>query len=72
MEILTSRHLHRAYLLAENAARAKFPSLDPLPPDTARPGFDYFQLNRQMRAYIKWAEAEIARLEAKKQRRKGT
>ena len=71
MEILTSRHLHRAYLLAENAARAKFPSLDPLPPDTARPSFDYVQLNRQLKSYIKWAEGEVARLKARQKRRTG-
>ena len=71
MEILTSRHLHRAYLIAENAARGKFPSLEPLPPDTARPSFDYVQLNRQLKSYIKWAEGEVATLEARKQRRTG-
>jgi len=69
MEILTSRHLHRAYLLAENAARAKFPSLDTLPPDAARPGFDYVQLHQQMKSYIKWAEGKLAKLEVRQERR---
>ena len=62
MEILTSRHLHRAYLLAENAARGRFPSLDPLPDDPNRPPFDYKQLQAQFKAYLKWGEAEKRRL----------
>ena len=45
MEIITSRHLHRAYLFCENAARGRFPSLDPLPHDTKRPDFDYERIN---------------------------
>ena len=45
MEIITSRHLHRAYLFCENAARGRFPSLDPLPPDTKRPDFDFDRIN---------------------------
>ena len=40
MAILTSRELQRAYLLAENAARGRFPSLDRLPDDPGRPRFD--------------------------------
>lgn len=59
MEILTSRHLHRAYLFAENAARRKFPSLDPLPNDPHRPRFDPLKLNREHRAMIKWTEATL-------------
>jgi hypothetical protein len=62
MEILTSRHLHRAYLLAENAARGRFPSLDPLPDDPNRPPFDYKQLNAQFRAFLKWGELEKGKL----------
>lgn len=62
MEILTSRHLHRAYLLAENAARGRFPSLDPLPNDPHRPSFDYKQLQSQFKEYLKWGEAEKVRL----------
>jgi len=68
MEVLTSRHLHRAYLLAENAARGKFPSLEALPNDLARPHFDYQQLHRQFKLYIKWVETEIARYKAKKRK----
>ena len=62
MEILTSRHLHRAYLLAENAARGRFPTLDPLPNDPKRPQFDYKQLQLQFKEYLKWGEAEKKRL----------
>ena len=40
MAILTSRELQRAYLLAENAARGRFPCLDRLPDDPGRPRFD--------------------------------
>ena len=40
MEILTSRQLHRALLLAENAALGMFPSLDPLPGSMRRASFD--------------------------------
>jgi hypothetical protein len=38
MEILTSRWLHRGYLLAENAARGRFPSLEPLGGRSHSPG----------------------------------
>lgn len=64
MEILTSRHLHRAYLLAENAARGRFPTLDALPDDPNRPNFDYKQLQNQFKEYLKWGETEKARLKA--------
>lgn len=64
MEILTSRHLHRAYLLAENAARGRFPSLDPLPDDPKRPQFDYKQLQLQFKEYLRWGEGEKTRLNA--------
>ncbi len=64
MEILTSRHLHRAYLLAENAARGRFPTLDPLPDDPNRLQFDYKELQQQFKIYLKWGEAEKARLKA--------
>jgi len=64
MEILTSRHLHRAYLLAENAARGRFPTLDPLSDDPNRPQFDYKQLQLQFKEYLKWGEAEKARLKS--------
>ena len=73
MEILTSRHLNRAYLLAENAARGKFPSLDPLPADEARPRFNYVRLHNQLKTYMEHLEAELERAkerQAKKARRR--
>ena len=66
MEIVTARQLKRAYLLAENAARGRFPSLDPLPPDPARPSFDYVALSKQYASYIAWGRKHIA---AMKERR---
>ena len=64
MEILTSRHLHRAYLLAENAARGRFPCLDQLPEDPNRPKFDYRVLHNLYKSHGKWLEAERERLKA--------
>ena len=66
MEILTSRHLHRAYLLAENAARGKFPSLEPLPPDDARPKFNFVRIQRQLKSYMKYLQGEIELLKDRK------
>lgn len=54
MQILTSRHLHRAYLLAENAARGRFPTFEPLPEDEGRPGFDYRILGEELLAHNLW------------------
>ena len=62
MEILTSRHLHRAYLLAENAARGKFPSFDPLPDDPGRPKFNYAPLGRRLRSYGDYVDREAKRI----------
>lgn len=62
MEILTSRQLHRAYLYSEHAARGNFPCIDPLPNDDGRPDFNYVSLQRQLKAQMRWMEAEIARL----------
>lgn len=62
LQILTSRHLNRAYVLAENAARGRFPSLDPLPEDNGRPQFDYKGLNREIAAHGRWLEGELDRL----------
>ena len=64
MEILTSRQLHRAYLLAENAARGRFPTLDPLPEDPGRPKFDRRALHRIYKAHLTWLEGERERLKA--------
>lgn len=62
LQILTSRHLNRAYLLAENAARGRFPSLDPLPKDNGRPQFDYKILSKEIMAHGRWLIAELERL----------
>lgn len=64
MEIMTIRHLNRAYVLAENAARGLFPSLAPLAEDPHRPVFDYHLLKRQFKDYLRWGEAEKKRLQA--------
>jgi hypothetical protein len=64
MEIATSRHLHRAYLLAENAARGKFPSLDELPEDPNRPKFELVKLHKEYKAMIKWMEGRLKKLKA--------
>ncbi len=64
MDIVVARQLHRAYLLAENAARMKFPSLDPLAPDPHRPEFDYPELGRQLRSYVQWGAKRVAEIKA--------
>ncbi len=64
MEIMVSRHLHRAYLLAEHAARGQFPSLDPLPDDLHRPNFDFNELKQVYRRHIRWMNAELRDMRA--------
>jgi hypothetical protein len=64
MEILTSRQLHNAYLLAENAARGRFPSFDPLPNDPARPKFDYAVMHREAKSRLRWMKTELEKLKA--------
>ena len=59
MAILTSRHFKNAYLFAENAARGKFPSLDPLPADPNRPKFNPVKLHVEFRAMMKWLQGKI-------------
>ncbi len=68
MEIVTSRQLHRAYLLAENAARGRFPSLEPLSDDPARPQFDFKALNKQIWDYIKWGREHVAQVKEANER----
>lgn len=68
MEIVVSRHLRRAYLLAENAARGRFPSLDPLPVDPGRPEFNYRMLGKQLRDYVKWGNKRVAEIKAQRAR----
>ena len=58
MEIMTSRHIHRAHVLAENAARGKFPSLEPLAEYDKIPKFDFFKLQRQFISYGNWLKSE--------------
>jgi hypothetical protein len=67
MEIVTARQLKRAYLFAENAARGRFPCLDPLPDDPARPEFEYRALGAQLRSYAEWGFKRVANLKAKRQ-----
>ena len=69
MEVLTSRHINRAYTLAENAARGTFPSLDPLPEDPNRPIFNYVELQNQFKAYMRYLEKEIERSKARRSKR---
>jgi hypothetical protein len=64
MEIEVSRHLLRAYWLAENAARGRFPSIAPLPDDPNRPRFNYTALNKQLWSYIEWGNKRVAEIKA--------
>lgn len=70
MEIVTARQLNRAYLFAENAARGRFPSLEPLAPDPARPEFDYAKLRKQLQDYLKWGARRVAELKAQQASRR--
>jgi hypothetical protein len=66
MEIVTARQLRRAYLLAEHAARGRFPCLDPLPPDPARPEFNYAEVGKLLWDYVTWGRKHVAALNARK------
>ena len=68
MEIVTARHLQRAYVIAENAARGRFPCLDPLPNDPARPEFNYSVIGKQLRDDVEWGKKRVAAV--KEQREK--
>lgn len=70
MEILVSRHLHRAYLFAENAARGKFPSLARLPEDHGRPRFDWVELNGEFRRQGQWMQQELRKLKERQKKQK--
>jgi hypothetical protein len=65
LEVITSRHLNRAYLLAENAARGRFPCMDPLQEDPNRPDFNYHQLQKQVFSYVEWLKREISNMDIK-------
>jgi hypothetical protein len=66
MEIVTARQLRRAYVLAEHAARGRFPCLDPLPPDPARPEFNYAEVGKLLWDYVTWGRKHVAALNARK------
>jgi hypothetical protein len=66
MEIVTARQLRRAYLLAEHAARGRFPCLDPLPPDPNRPEFNYAAVGKLLWDYVIWGRKYVAELKARK------
>ena len=61
MEMIVSRHLRRAWLLAENAARGKFPSFDHLVDEANCKKFDNNQLHKQFLSYLDWMEKEVKR-----------
>lgn len=60
MEIMTSRQLLRAYILAEWAARCRFPYLEKLPDDPGRPKMDYVKLGKQISITIRTLERQLA------------
>lgn len=66
MEIVTARQLRRAYLLAEHAARGRFPCLDPLPSDPNRPEFNYATVGKLLWDYVAWGRKHVAKLKARK------
>lgn len=51
LSMITSRHLWRAYHLAENAARGVFPSFDAPPKSTEWPTIDYKALKERLDRY---------------------
>lgn len=58
---LTSRHIRRAHVWAENAARGRFPSQDELPNDGYYPKPDYKgSLGDRLAAYVRVSEAALA------------
>ena len=69
MEIITLRDLKQAWLVAENAARGRFPSFDELPEDAKEIAFDYDVLHDQFRRYLIWANRRKAELQKQKAER---
>ena len=59
LENMTSRLIRKAYRLAENAARGRFPSLDPLLAAPSRPKFDYEALHKAHEKHRKWLDGAI-------------
>ena len=58
MVIVTSRHLHRALVFSENAARGRFPC----DAEVACTPFDYKELRAAIISHRNWMETELARL----------
>ena len=58
MVIVTSRHLRRALVYAENAARGKFPCAD----DVDATEFDFEGLRSSIIIHRKWIKSELSRL----------
>ncbi|MBD8628466.1 hypothetical protein IFT64_16150 [Oxalobacteraceae sp. CFBP 8753] len=58
MVIVTSRHLQRALVFSENAARGRFPCYDKV--DSI--GFDFMKLRSSIIAHRNWVKSELARL----------
>jgi hypothetical protein len=59
LENMTSRLIRKAYRLAENAARGRFPSLDSLPAAPGRTKFDYEALHKAYEIHRKFLEGAI-------------
>lgn len=58
MVIVTSRHLQRALVFSENAARGRFPCSD----EVASMAFDFQKLRSIITAHRNWIKAELTRL----------
>jgi hypothetical protein len=58
MVIVTSRHLHRALVFSENAARGRFPS----DADVVCTPFDYKELQAAIISHRNWMKTELTRL----------
>jgi hypothetical protein len=58
MVTVTSRHLQRALVFSENAARGRFPCSDKV--DSI--AFDFMKLRSSIIAYRNWMKSELARL----------
>jgi hypothetical protein len=58
MVIVTSRHLHRALVFSENAARGRFPCSDEV--DCIE--FDFKQVQSSIITHRNWIKAELTRL----------
>lgn len=58
MVIVTSRHLHRALIFSENAARGRFPCADEV--DSIE--FDFKKLRSSIVTHQNWMKAELTRL----------